>query len=265
MTSRIALFCILTLAATLSPLGAAAQDQPTPSPAEETAEAEAVPPADAGAARVEDDLSQGITLWRMLQQGGPILWIIVGLSVIALCLAVFYAFTISPRREAPATFAKRLTSQIASGDFRGAYRSCEHREDLLSRVCRAGLKMVGHDRYVIQEAMESEGERGATALWQRISYLNNIGVIAPLLGLLGTVWGMIGAFGSLAMDDSQRKSVTMAYSVAQAMVTTAAGLMLAIPAMVVYFYLRSRVIKIVSEVEARSSEIMELLTQGEEQ
>jgi biopolymer transport protein ExbB len=125
--------------------------------------------------------------------------------------------------------------------------------------------MVGHDRYVIQEAMESEGERGATALWQRISYLNNIGVIAPLLGLLGTVWGMIGAFGSLAMDDSQRKSVTMAYSVAQAMVTTAAGLMLAIPAMVVYFYLRSRVIKIVSEVEARSSEIMELLTQGEEQ
>jgi biopolymer transport protein ExbB len=122
--------------------------------------------------------------------------------------------------------------------------------------------MHGHDRYVIQEAMESEGERGAAALWQKISYLNNIGVIAPLLGLLGTVLGMMQAFGSIALDDAQVKTLKMAYAVAQAMITTAAGLMLAIPALVVYFYLRGRVTKIIAQVEAQSAELVEALVRG---
>ena len=110
--------------------------------------------------------------------------------------------------------------------------------------------------------MESEGERGATALWQKISYLNNIGVIAPLLGLLGTVMGMIGAFGAIAYNDTENRSLVMAYYVAQAMITTAAGLMLAIPAMLVYYYLRGRVVKIVAEVEAQATEFVELLSGG---
>lgn len=139
---------------------------------------------------------------------------------------------------------------------------CEERDELIANVLRAGLKMHGHDRFVIQEAMESEGERGAAELWQRISYLNNIGHIAPLLGLLGTVWGMIGAFGTMAYDDSGVKSIIMALNVAKAMITTLGGLLLAIPMMAVYFYLRGRVVRIISEVEAQSTEFIELLTRG---
>jgi biopolymer transport protein ExbB len=93
--------------------------------------------------------------------------------------------------------------------------------------------------------------------------LNNIGVIAPMLGLLGTVWGMIQAFGGIAYDDSQVKGIMIAAGVAQAMITTVAGLSLAIPAMLVYFYLRGRVVKIIAEVEAQSSELVELLTRNE--
>jgi biopolymer transport protein ExbB len=125
--------------------------------------------------------------------------------------------------------------------------------------------MAGHDRYVIQEAMESEGERGATALWQKISYLNNIGTLAPLLGLLGTVWGMMRAFGAIAFDSAQVKGIAMASSVATAMVTTAAGLLLAIPAIAVYYYLRGRVIKIVAEVEAQASEFVEMIARNGEE
>ncbi|HPJ99838.1 MAG TPA: MotA/TolQ/ExbB proton channel family protein, partial [Candidatus Hydrogenedentes bacterium] len=124
-------------------------------------------------------------------------------------------------------------------------------------------KMAGHDRYVIQEAMESEGERGAAALWQRISYINNVGVIAPLLGLLGTVWGMMRAFGAIAFDDAQSRALSMAYSVSMAMITTAAGLLLAIPALLAYYYFRGRVIKIIAEVEAQASEVVEALSRGE--
>ena len=112
--------------------------------------------------------------------------------------------------------------------------------------------------------MESEGERGATELWQRISYLNNIGSLAPLLGLLGTVWGMIGAFGTIAMADSQARSIAMATNVSKAMITTLAGLLLAIPALFVYYYLRGRVIRVISEVEAQATEFIELLTRSKE-
>jgi biopolymer transport protein ExbB len=205
-----------------------------------------------------------ITLWWMLEKGGAINWIILAMSVVALIMAVYLFLTLTPGREVPDTFVKRAQAQIRAGDLRGAWQMCEGRDELIARVLQAGLKMAQHDRYVIQEAMESEGERGATELWQKISYLNNIGVIAPLLGLLGTVWGMIRAFGAIAFEDSQVKSLTMAEGVAQAMITTAAGLCLAIPAMIVYFYLRGRVIRIVAAVEAQATELIEMLARRNE-
>lgn len=221
------------------------------------------PPASAISAITAPASAEQLTVGKMIEEGGVILWIIIGLSVLTFILVIFYFLTITPNREVPANFAKRALTQIRSGDLRGAYQMCEGRDELLANVVRAGLKMSGHDRYVIQEAMESEGERGASALWQKITYLNNIGQIAPLLGLLGTVWGMIRAFGAIAFDDSQVKGLTMAYSVSQAMITTAAGLMLAIPALMAYFYLRGRVVKIIAEVEAQASEVVELLSRGQ--
>lgn len=201
-----------------------------------------------------------LTLEMMLEQGGVILWVILGLGFLTLLMAFYFFLTITPRREVPQKLLKRIVSQIKAGDARGAYQMCAGRDELLAKVLSAGLKRSGHDRYVVQEAMESEGERGAAALWQKISYMNNVGVIAPLLGLLGTVWGMIGAFSAIALDNAQVKGLTMAYKVAQAMITTAAGLLLAIPALVAYYYFRGRVVKIVSLVEAQASEVVELLT-----
>lgn len=203
-----------------------------------------------------------LTLWEMLRQGGAILWVIMALSVITLVAAVYLFLTVTPSREVPPTFVKRAMAQLRAEDFRGAYQMCEGRDEIIAKVLRAGLKASGHDRYVVQEAMESEGERAATALWQRISYLNNVGAIAPLLGLLGTVWGMIGAFGAIALDDASVKGVTMAYSVAKAMITTMAGLTLAIPALVAYYFLRWRVVQVISLVEAQASEMIELLTRS---
>lgn len=205
-----------------------------------------------------------LTLMSMIKQGGAILWTIMVLGFIALVMTIYFFATVSVKREVPPQFLKRALSQVRNGDLRGAYQMCEGRDELLVNVIRSGLKMSGHDRYVIQDAMESEGERGATALWQKVSWLNNIGVIAPLLGLLGTVWGMIQAFSAIAFDPAQVKGISMAYSVSKAMITTAAGLLLAIPVLLVYYYLRGRVIKIIAEVEAHSSELVELLTRGQD-
>ncbi|MCK5862640.1 MAG: MotA/TolQ/ExbB proton channel family protein [Candidatus Hydrogenedentes bacterium] len=221
---------------------------------------EVIPPASTAAEVVPaPQTPDSITLMMMIEQGGVILWVIMGLGFIAVALALYLLLTVSPRREAPKKIVKRARAQVLAGEFEGARQMCMEGDELLARVLAAGLKFVGHDRYVIQESMENEGERGATALWQRITYLNNIATISPLLGLLGTVWGMMNAFSAIALDTAQVKGISMAYSVSQAMITTAAGLLVAIPAMAVYFYLRGRVIRIVAEVEAQSSEFIELL------
>ncbi len=203
-----------------------------------------------------------MTVMMMIRHGGVILWTIMALGFVAVVLAIYLLLTVTPGREVPASLLKRAQSQIRAGDLRGAFQMCQGRDEMMANVLRAGLKMAGHDRYVIQEAMESEGERGATALWQKISYLNNIASIAPLLGLLGTVWGMMQAFGAIAFDSAQVKGITMASSVAMAMVTTAAGLLLAIPAMVVYFYLRARVLKIIATVEGQAGEFVEMIARS---
>jgi biopolymer transport protein ExbB len=205
-----------------------------------------------------------VTLMTLIKWGGIILWITMFLGFVAFVMAVYFILTVTPKREAPAQFMRRAMTQIKAGDLRGAYQLCEGREELLANVIRAGLKMAGHDRYVIQEAMESEGERGVTALWQKISYLNNIGNIAPLLGLLGTVVGMVLAFGHIATDNAQVRGIVVAENVSKAMITTVGGLVVAIPCLGVYYFLRARVIKIVAEVEAQASEVVEALTRGRE-
>lgn len=238
-----------------------------PAPVEAApAPAEAQPPAASAEAPAEAAPAQAaprITLWWMLEKGGVINWMILAMSVVAVIMTIYLLMTVTTSREVPQQLVKRAQAQIRAGDLRGAYEMCEGRDELFARVLEAGLRRGGHDRYVIQEAMESEGERGATALWQRISYLNNIGAIAPLMGLLGTVWGMIRAFSGIAFENSAAKGLVMAEGVAQAMITTACGLMLAIPALLVYYYLRGRVIKIVADVEAEASEIIELLARRE--
>ncbi len=200
-----------------------------------------------------------LTLEVLVQQGGPILWVIIGLGFIALVLALYLLFTVSPRREAPVKLLRRVSNLVRSGDVSGALMLCENRDELAARVLSAGLRMADQERFIIQEAMEGEGARGITELWQRISYLNNVGVIAPLLGLLGTVWGMIGAFNTIAFDNSQVRGIVVAYYVSMAMITTAGGLLVAIPALLIYYFLRGRVVGVMAHVETQAAEFVELL------
>ena len=210
------------------------------------------------------DAVEQVTVEEMVRQGGPVLMVIIALGFLTLVITAYFFLTITTRREAPPKLARLAREQLRTGDVRGAYQMVEGRDELLARVLAAGLKVADHDRFVIQEAMESEGERGATALWQKVSYLNNIGVIAPLLGLLGTVWGMIGAFSAIATADEQVKTISMAYSVSQAMITTAAGLVIAIPAMVLFYYFRGRVVKIVARIEAQAADFVDLILRAQQ-
>lgn len=267
MAKRFLLVTLLGLA--LLACGAWAQ-APAPDPANASAAAAAAPVASADETAVPVPVKmpatgQRMTLMDMVYAGGAILWIIMAMGFAALTWAVYLFLTLTVGREAPSTLAKRTFAQVRAGDLRGAYQMCQDGNELLANVFCAGLRMTGHDRYVLQEAMESEGQRGSAVLWQRITYLQNMATIGPLLGLLGTVWGMMEAFGSIAYETAEVKSMAMAPSIAKAMITTAGGLILAIPASSAYYILRGRVLKITSTVEAYATEFLELLTQPREE
>lgn len=200
-----------------------------------------------------------LTLRTMVEQGGAVLWVIMGLAFIALVMTLYLLLTVTARREVPHKLYRRIKSQVLAGDFREAFHLCQDHDNLLANVLGAGLRLHGHDRFVVQEAMQSAGDRGAAALQQRVAILNHIAQIAPLLGLLGTVWGMMQAFSAIAFDNAQVKGLSMAYAVSEAMITTAAGLALAIPALVVYFYLKGRVLRITAQAELQAAEVLELM------
>ncbi len=279
MKTKMLTWSILLVVTILCAWNVWAQETPAPqpsppaaapaAPANPPAVAPANPPAAAKPSPVSVEpkgvpAAEQITLLTMIKWGGAILWVLMAMGFVALVMAMYLLLTVTPKREVPPSFYKRVMGLIRVGDLRGAYQMCEGRDELLVTVVRAGLKMAGHERYVIQEAMESEGERGAMSLWQKIFYLNNIGVVAPLVGLLGTVWGMVLAFSAIASDNAQVKSMAVASCVSKAMICTVGGLVVAIPSLVVYYYLRGRVVKIIASVEAQASEIVEALARGKD-
>ena len=203
----------------------------------------------------------GLTLWQLIVSGGAIMAVLGVLSVVALAMIITFFVTLNPRREASQNFIVRARALMREGDVGACELLCQQEEEMLPRILLAGLQVAGQDRHIIVEAMQSEGGRLAAALSQRVGYLSNIATLAPMLGILGTVLGMIRAFNSIAFQPAVVKPIVLAGGVSMALVTTAAGLVVAIPIMAFYFYFRGMVQKVVAAAEGASAELVEPLTQ----
>ena len=173
------------------------------------------------------------------------------LSMAAVSLVIFYFFALRPGRVVSRDYVLRAKRLLAGGDIAALESLSREADDLSSKVVGAAARAylenpaIGHG--VIREVTESEGARQSTQLMQMISYLNDIAVIAPLIGLLGTVVGLIRSFAVLSTDVGSARSLMLAEGVSQALVNTAAGLIIAIPAMGFYAYFRGRVQRAISE------------------
>jgi biopolymer transport protein ExbB len=205
--------------------------------------------------------TEEITLQTMLKQGGPLLWVVLALGAVGLVWGVYLILTARVRREAPSTLAKRVLNQLRAGEVRDALQMCQDRDEILAHVFRTGLrlKLAGHEAPSIRGAMEAESDRAAMLLWQRVAYLSHGANMAFLLGLLGTVWGMMQAFGAVAYDASPVRTVAIAAGVSTAMAVMAGGLCAAIPLMAMHYFLRGRVMVINAEIGAVIGEFTELL------
>jgi len=157
---------------------------------------------------------------------------------------------------------ERLNQLVAKRDLEGARRLCEEDGGMLARIVLEGLETAEQDRLAVHDAIESAGTRETTRLWQQVGYLSDIAVLSPMLGILGTVVGMIQAFNAIAFKLEAVKPIALAAGVAKALVTTAAGLVVAIPVMGFYFYFRARLHNIIASLEGIAAEIAQNISLG---
>ena len=148
-------------------------------------------------------------------------------------------------------------------DYLGLLAISNRHREAVARIMQRTLDFVTqHPEATFAEAREiaeTEGTRQAAALNQRITYLADIGTIAPMLGLFGTVLGMIKSFSVVASDIVASRPIMLAEGVSEALVTTATGLVIGIPAMAAYAFFRGRVQSLIAELEAASTQLIALM------
>lgn len=203
------------------------------------------------------------TLYQTILDGGWMMVPIGACSILALAFFVERFFALQRGRLVPRDFTEAFEKNLAGGpdetrDFLAGLKAP------VARIFEAGVDRWHLPRPQIEKAVEDAGTREASRLSGNLRPLVVVTAVAPLLGLLGTVIGMIKAFQTIALEKGIGKPELLAEGISQALVTTAAGLIVAIPAQVAYFYLRARVDRFTRTVESLYVNVMDkFLTQRE--
>ena len=129
-----------------------------------------------------------------------------------------------------------------------------------ARVFAAALRKWGKPAVEVEQAVLDEGERIANVLRRYLRVINGVATVCPLLGLLGTVWGMMEAFDAIAGSAAMGRPELLASGISQALLTTAAGLFVAIPALIFYLFFVGRVDSIVMDIDQRGQELVNLIS-----
>lgn len=192
--------------------------------------------------------------FRALGFGYSVIFLTLGATLAAL----FFSNVIMARREhvVPVQFVESFASHLDERQYREAYDTARDNDSVLGRVLTAGLAKVssGYDRAI--EAMQQVGEEESTKIEHRLSYLALIGTISPMVGLFGTVHGMITSFSVISGCSGQPSPSSLAEGISTALFTTLLGLFLAVPAIAAYNVLRNRIHRLVCEMGILSEELM---------
>ncbi len=225
--------------------------------------AQGVSPDAAGGEAAGQTAASTTDLWKVIVSGGPVMYPLGALSVIAVMLVVVYFFSLRRGAVVSRRYMTTAEALLRKGDYYGLLAVSNRHGDAVSRVMRRTLDfLTKNPKATLAEAREiaeTEGTRQASGLNQQIVYLADIGTIAPMLGLFGTVLGMIKAFSVVANDIAATRPMMLASGVAEALVTTAAGLMIGIPAMAAYAFFRGRVQGLIADLEASTTQLIALL------
>jgi biopolymer transport protein ExbB len=179
------------------------------------------------------------TLWQTIAQGGWVMVPIALCSVATLYLIGDGIIRTSQKRVAPPEAEANVKTLFRNGDYVGAYNYCKENPSPLTNVLRVGIGLLGEGKEMTEEGMTGELSKENSSMQTYISYLSVIGVCTPMIGLLGTVTGMIKAFAKLGAAGIGDPS-GLSSAIGEVLVATASGLIIAIPAFGAFYFLRNR-------------------------
>ncbi|MBK6599067.1 MAG: MotA/TolQ/ExbB proton channel family protein [Proteobacteria bacterium] len=201
-------------------------------------------------------------MWEIVRAGGPLMWPIIACSIVAAAIILERLWTMQEKRVMPRALFQKITQLVEQDQVTDKVVQALEKSSPLGRVLSAGLSSRHRGRAIMMERLEDTGRHVVHELERFLNTLGTIAGISPLLGLLGTVTGIIKAFNAInegGMGDPRMLSG----GISEALLTTAAGLVVAIPALVAYRYLRGNVDRIVIEMEKDALRLVDQLDAAE--
>ena len=204
------------------------------------------------------------TLWTVLQSGGWFMLPLAAMLFIETLLIFIYLLTLRRGAIISRRYLDICEALLRKRDYLGLLAVSNRHGEAVARIVQSMLAFAKDNPTAslasVREIAETEGIRQASSLSQRITYLADVGTLAPMVGLLGTVSGMIHSFGALATDLATSKPMMLATGVSEALVCTASGLVVGILAFTGYAYFRGRVARLTADLEAASTQILAIFS-----
>jgi len=201
---------------------------------------------------------QEATVIAFIQQGGIIMYLLLAASIVTITVILERAWSLRRSEVIPLEDIRVMEAAVRNGDVERALQVCRQRDSAMGRILTVALQNTGVKRSVMKEILEEAGRQEVAKMERFIGVLGLIAAMAPLLGLLGTVVGMIEVFQQISLV-GVGKADALAGGISKALNTTAAGLTVAIPALIAHRFFESRVDRLVIEIEQHALRFVELL------
>lgn len=195
---------------------------------------------------------------ELIVRGGIFMYPIIFCSVVALAVLLERLWVLRRRKIIPDDFIRSIEDLVRKQKISEALFLSQGDSSSIGRIFFAGLKNAGRGLWLVKEAIEERGDREALGLEKRIGILATVANLAPLLGLLGTVSGMIKSFNVISLEGTGNPA-HLAGGIAEALITTAAGLCVAIPTLVIHRILKDKAESLIFEMEENSLKLVETI------
>ena len=199
----------------------------------------------------------GASLGKIIVGGGVIGWVIILLSIVSLALAIEHFVSIRRDKLVPPELIDEIEALFEEEEYQEALELCESEPNFLTNILSAGLPKINAGFDAMEKSMDEVAEEESIKLHQKVGWLSLIGNIAPMLGLFGTVYGMIGAFNEITRLGAAVTPKDLSAGISTALITTLFGLFVAMPSLAFFFIFRNKVIKVSLEITAIADDLVE--------
>ena len=202
-----------------------------------------------------------LSLWSLVMDGGYIMIPLALMLIVSIYIFVERCLAISRASKEDSSFMGRIRDYVHEGDLESALQLCKQTDTPYARLIQKGVTRIGRPMQDVLVAIENTGNIEVAKLGKGFTWLSTTAAGAPMLGFLGTVTGMIEAFYALAMAGTGANIIVLSSGIYQALVTTVAGLIVGILALFAYNFLVSRVNRVMTGMETKTMEFMDLLNE----